>query len=609
MCGGNGFKFQVGVRVPFGHLEVVADESASHGARPFPPGCTGIGSGWVSASTGARRVGTLTPVDWVPALVRFYRREWPRVVWALVLAALATAAGLGKPWPLARLIDGGQGGGLFGDRLGWALVAFVLYAAHAILGAALSRVLVQTGLRGLRRVREAVFGGILGMSLRRLQGSKVGDLLYRATWDTFAFQTLFHQGLFTCLTASASLLAMGVVMWRMNRPLAWVAIATVPPLLGVMKVFARGIGRRADAAQAADSRLAERFQQTMSHLPVVQGYGGESAEAVAFRVDAESAENARSGQHRFELGYLAAVGVVFAAGTAGILWFGVREVEAGRLSTGGLLVFLAYLAQFYEPLQQLSQVGTTVSNAGAGARRVLELLESPVEPVPPSDPAHLPSPAAAGRRIELDRVTFSYRSGQPVLAGHSLDIRAGEAVAITGPSGIGKSPLLQLIPRFFDPDEGCVRMDGVDIRRVSVAELRRNIAWVPQEPVLLPGTVADNVAYGSPGRSREAVEAAAVAAHAHDFIRRLPRGYDTVVGDGAIRMSVGEKQRLNLARAFLRDAPVLLLDEPTSALDEGSEELVLRALVQLRHGRTVLMIAHRERTLAMVDRVVRMGTR
>jgi ATP-binding cassette subfamily B protein/subfamily B ATP-binding cassette protein MsbA len=548
-------------------------------------------------------------VDWVPALVQFYRREWPRLVWALVLAASATAAGLAKPWPLARLIDGWRGTGPFDDRLGWALAAFVLYAAHAVLGAALSRVLVQTGLRGLKRVREAVFRGILGMSLRRLQGSKAGDLLYRATWDTFAFQTLFHQGLFTCLTASASLLAMGVVMWRMNRPLAWVAIATVSPLLGVMKIFARGIGRRADAAQAADARLAERFQQTVSHLPVVQGYGGESAEALAFATDAEAAEAARGRQHRFELAYLAAVGVVFAAGTAGILWLGAREVEAGRLSTGGLLVFLAYLAQFYEPLQQLSQVGTTVSNAGAGARRVLELLESPAEPAPARDPARLPPPAAVGRRIELEDVTFAYRPSQPVLTRQSLDVRAGEAVALVGRSGIGKSTLLQLIPRFFDPDEGCVRMDGIDVRRLALAELRRNIAWVPQEPVLLPGTVADNIAYGSTGVSREAVEAAAAAAQAHDFIRRLPRGYDTVVGDGAIRMSVGEKQRLNLARAFLRDAPVLLLDEPTSALDEGSEELVMRALAQLRHGRTVLMIAHRERTLAIVDRVVRMGTR
>jgi len=548
-------------------------------------------------------------VAWMRALVRIYRGDWPRVVLALGLAVLTTGAGLVKPWPLARLVDGwAAGGGVASDTARWVGLLFVVYAAHAALGSLLNLVLIQTGLRGLRRIRQEVFDWLLGLSLRRLLGRSAGDLIYRATWDTCAFQTLFQQGLFTFLTAGGSLVAMTVIMWRLNTTLAWVALATVPPLLLVMQVFGKGIGKRSTAAQASDSRLAERFQQILTHLPVVQSFTAEDRESAVFATDAETALEARGRQHRFELVYLAGVGVVFAAGTAAIVWFGSKELAAGRITLGTFLVFLAYLAQFYEPLQQLSHVGTTVSNAGAGARRVLELLEQSPEPRPPARPVPLPTARGAGRRIEFIDVGFAYEPGQPVLEGLRLIVEPGEAVAIVGPSGSGKSTLLAMIPRFLDPDTGMVRMDGVNVRDIELRELRRSVAWLPQEPVLLPGSIAENIAYGFPGATRAAVEAAAEQAQVHHFIRRLPRGYDTVVGEGAVRMSVGEKQRLNLARAFLKDAPVLLLDEPTSALDAESEQLVMDALQRLRVGRTTLMVAHRSNTLSLVDRSFRIGT-
>jgi ATP-binding cassette subfamily B protein/subfamily B ATP-binding cassette protein MsbA len=544
------------------------------------------------------------------ALLRIYREDWPRVVLALGLAVLVTGAGLLKPWPLARLVDGWSttGAGVASDTVRWVVLLFVVYAAHAVLGSLLNLILIQTGLRGLRRVRQSMFDWLLGLSLRRLLGRPAGDLIYRATWDTCAFQTLFQQGLFTLLTAGGSLVAMSVVMWQLNRTLALVALGTVPPLLLVMRVFSKGIGTRASAAQSSDSRLAERFQQVLAHLPVVQSFTAERRESDGFAVDAELALGARARQHRFELVYLAAVGVAFAAGTAAIVWFGSKELASGRITLGTFLVFLAYLAQFYEPLHQLSHVGTTVSNAGAGARRVLELLEQIPEPAPPAHPLHLPTARASGRQIEFIEVGFSYEPGQPVLLGVNLRIEPGETVAIVGPSGSGKSTLLAMIPRFLDPSQGRVTIDDVDLRRLRLGELRRAVAWLPQEPVLLPISIADNIAYGLPGATRDQVESAAREAQVDGFIRRLPRGYDTVVGDGAVRMSVGEKQRLNLARAFLKDAPVLLLDEPTSALDAESEQLVMDALQRLRKGRTTLMVAHRTNTLSLVDRVFRIGS-
>jgi ATP-binding cassette, subfamily B, bacterial len=544
-------------------------------------------------------------VQWIPAVVRIYREDWPRVVLALALAVGVTAAGLLKPWPLAQLVDGwGRSPSASPDTAKWVAALFALYALHAGLGALLNLVLIHTGLRGLQRVRQSVFDWLLGLSMRRLLGSQAGDLIYRSTWDTYAFQTLFQHGVFTFLTASGSLVAMSVVMWRINRPLALVALATVPPLLIVMQAFGKGIGGRADAAQKADSRLASRFQQAVSHLALIQGFTAEPQESRRFQTDATASLHARGRQHAFELGYLASVGIVFAAGTAAIVWFGSRELAAGRLSLGTFLVFLAYLAQFYEPLQQLSGVGTTVSNAGAGARRILELLSQPREPRPPQSPVPLPAANPSGRSITFENVSFGYQPGQHVLSDFNLTVRPGETLAIIGPSGVGKSTLLGLVPRFMDPDAGTLRIDGIDLRQLSLADLRKCIAWVPQEPILLPGSIAENLAYGRPGASLDQIRAAAKAAQAHAFIERLPQGYDTVVGDGAIHMSVGEKQRLNLARAFLKDAPILLLDEPTSALDASSETLVIEALSRLRQGRTTLMVAHRLQTLSIVDRTV-----
>ncbi len=542
-------------------------------------------------------------------ILAFYRADWLRVGAALGLLLATTAVAIFKPWPLAWIVDrlaeaDAAAPGAAGDLrviLGWSALLAAVHALHAMLGAAQQALVIHTGLRGLARVRRAVFGWLLRLSLRRLQGAQAGDLIYRATWDTHAFQTLFQQGLFTFLGASLTLVAMTVVMWRFNPALTLVALSTVPVLLLIMRFFGPLMSQRAGRAQAADASVAALVQQAVANLPLIQGFTREQTEADRFEASAAGSLSARWRQHRAEVVYLAVVAVVFALGTAGIVVLGAREVTAGNLTVGRLLVFLAYLAQLYEPLNQLSHVGSTVSNARAGAERVLELLAEDRATKAEPKLKNRTFPAA---ELAFEDVSFAYAAGQPVLRNVRVPLRAGESVALIGPSGAGKTTLLQMIPRFLDPDSGVVRLAGEDLRSYPRPWLREHVALVLQESLLLPTTIAENIGYGRAGATRDEIEAAASAANAHEFIRRLPQGYDTVVGDGAARLSVGEKQRLNLARAFLKDAPILLLDEPTSALDAESEGLVLASLRRLMKGRTTLMVAHRLATIREVDRIV-----
>lgn len=556
--------------------------------------------------------------------LRFFVPDWPRISVALVLVGAASAAGLLRPWPLALLVDCVFAGRPWPNSLGGlgeasppaqilALVGLTLalHIGHGALQSLLNFTLIDTGLRGLSRVRRAMFDWLLRLSLRRLHGAQAGDILYRATWDTYAFQTLFQHGVFTFLTASTAVISMAVVMARLNGQLTAVALATVPVLLAVMSGFGRQMSRRADAAQAQDSALSSAVQQGVANLQLTQSYVREPETAEAFRAETLKALDLRRRQHGLEVLYLAMVALIFALGTAAILWFGSRQVLAGTLSVGQLLIFLAYLAQLYEPLNQLSHVGSTLSNARAGTRRVLEVLEAPrdlpdgTRTVPVLDPKTSTGLVAANpSRLELRSIRFAYEPGHDVLRDLTLEIESGLSVAVVGPSGAGKSTLLQLIPRFFDPDAGRLAWGGVDIREFQLRDWRAHVGLVLQEPLLLRGTVFDNLVYGRPGATAAEVEAAARAANADAFIRRLPKGYDSVVGDGAVRLSVGEKQRLNLARALLKNAPILLLDEPTSALDGASEAHVMESLRQHMRGKITLMVTHRPETLQFVDRVL-----
>ena len=543
-------------------------------------------------------------MKWLIPTLRIYRPDAARCAAALGLVGLTTAAAVIKPWPLAWILDALSGRSGETDSIPrWTLALLGAYLLHGLLGATQQSLVITLGLRGLQRIRHQVFERLMRLSPREVQGNAAGDWIYRATWDTYAFQTLFTHGIFTSLTAGAGVIAMTVVMARIHLPLTAVALATVPPLLIVMRIFGPRLQRAATQAQTADAGIAAAVQQAVANLSLIQAFTRESSTTSDFDRQAGEAFLARRHQHRSEVVYLAAVAAILAAGTAGIVALGSREVAAGRLTLGQLLVFLAYLAQLYEPLNQLSHLGGTISTAQASAQRVLEWLNTPDHsangPTPTPRPAH-------GVDLEFSGVGFAYEPGRPVLKGLHLSLKPGEIVAIVGASGSGKTTLLQLIPRFLEPDSGQVRWCGLDLKCLDRQSLRQQVSWVLQEPLLLPTTVAENIGFGRDGATRAEIEAAAQAAQAHEFIQRLPQGYDTRVGDGAARLSVGEKQRIHLARAFLKDAPVLLLDEPTSALDGESELAVMAAVQRLTHGRTTLMVAHRPETLHIAHRIVRL---
>jgi ATP-binding cassette subfamily B protein len=563
--------------------------------------------------------------------LRYYRADTFRILGVIGLLILGVVAGLLRPWPLSILVDHFLGGKTEAQGIkGWTSVwvgtpqqgmvvmvglAFLAYAFQALISALQNYLSIGISLRGLARVRLDLLARLQRLSWRFHQKMPSGDLIYRASWDTYAFQTLFQQGLMTLLTALLSLALMFLVMVQIDLLLATIALGTAPVLLLVIRLLGPAMSQRGKLAQESDSEVSSRVQQTIHLLPLIQSYTRETYVHGIFQRLADLSRTRRLSQHAAELRYGAAVALTFAASSTIILWVGGNRVLEGQLTVGQLLIFLAYLTQFQEPLSQLSHVGATLATAGAGTQRVFEILDEPQEVPNSRAPKPLPSlrsvtPGSGPWELEFAEVSFAYQQGHPVIRDVSFKAQQGDVIAIIGPSGAGKSTLLHMIPRFFDPSSGAIRLAGIDLRELRRDELRGQIALLLQEPLLVQGTIRENIEFGRLGASQQDIENAARSANAHDFILRLPGGYDTLVGEGAARLSVGEKQRINLARAFLKDAPILLLDEPTSALDRESEALVIESLILLMKGRTTFMVAHRLATIQAASKVlvIRDGT-
>jgi ATP-binding cassette subfamily B protein/subfamily B ATP-binding cassette protein MsbA len=525
-----------------------------------------------------------------------------------------------KPWPMKLIIDNVvtrrplpgaaswimslPGGHRALGPLMWLVTCTVVLFVAAWLSR-MARAYVQAGL-GTRMsygLGADVFDHLQRLSLLFHGRQPTGDLVQRVTSDCVCARELVADVALPLVTSLASLAAMFTLLWQLDRTVALATVLVAPGMGLVIRVFGREMAERSYAQATVEGRVMGMAERALAALPVVQAFGRESHEDQRFRDLTDDAGQAYLKKIAAQLRFNVSTTSITALGTAGAMVLCGLHVREGRLSIGGLFVVLSYVASVYAPIESLAWLSSGFASARGRAQRVLELLDRSrdVDNRPHARPVVA---AARGRgHMQIEHVTFGYRKGLPVLRDVTLEARPGECIALVGATGAGKSTLASLLMRFFDPDDGRILLDGVDLRDLELRSLRSQLAIVLQDPVLLPLTIAENIAYGRPTASGEEIVEAARAAQADCFIRALPQGYETLVGERGATLSIGERQRIAIARALLKDAPVLILDEPTSALDAGTETELLQALDRLMTGRTTFVIAHRLSTIRRATRI------
>ncbi len=569
-----------------------------------------------NAPAGALRIGKLVGRYRAPLSVAFA---------ALLLEA---AAGLLEPWPLKVVFDYviaskpmpawlAAWPALTSDRVRLLDAAAVAVIVIALVGAASTfvekYVSTSVGQRVGRDVRDTLYHHFQRLSLAFQERQRTGDLVVRLTSDIEAVQDFVSTMMLGMILDILSLVGMLAVMWYLDWRFTLIAASVAPVLFFVVYRLTRRIRDAARVVKWQESELASVIQESAAAKRVVKAFAREGYEEQ--RLDRESERSVevalRARSIKARLAPL--VDVVLAVGTALVLVTGVRLVLSSQLTAGALLVFILYLGRMYKPMKDLSKATDTVSRAQVGFERIGALLRE--QNMIPERPDARRAPAFKGD-IELAHVRFGYAPDRPVLTDVSLQVKPGQAAAIIGVTGSGKSTLISLIPRLYDVWQGEIRVDGRDVRDYTLQSLREQVSFVLQDTVLFRASVWQNIAYGRPDATQREIVDAAVAANAHDFILALPQGYDTVLGERGDTLSEGQQQRIAIARAIVRNAPILLLDEPSAALDAGSEEVVFDAIATLMRGRTSITIAHRLATARRADvifvldegRIVEQGT-
>ena len=490
------------------------------------------------------------------------------------------------------------------DKLAIVKVAAVLALLIAVVGAICSYAekssTTTVGQWVMHDLRRTLYAHIQRLSLSFHDESQTGDLISRVTSDIDAVQSFVTSGLLSVLINCITLVGMVSVMFYMNWRFTLIALSVAPVLFLVVFRYTRLIRKSSREVRKKEGQIASIIQEVFSSIRVVKAFAREDYEEK--RLEEQSLESVeialRARSIKAKLTPL--VEIIVAVGTSLALWFGARMVLAGTLPAGDLIVFIWYLGKMYKPMQDLSKMTDTYAKAAVGYERIQEILQSEREV------KDLPGSRRAGKlrgELEFDHVSFSYEANQPILKDMSFRIEPGTVAAFVGPTGAGKSTIISLIPRFYDPDAGVVKIDGQDVRRYRQKSIRDQVSFVLQETVLFHTTIWRNIAYGKPDASREEILEASRIANAHEFIEKMPEGYDTVIGERGVTLSGGQRQRIAIARAVIRSTPILILDEPSSGLDAASEQLVFEALDRLMAGKTSVVIAHRLATIQRADKI------
>ena len=543
------------------------------------------------------------------------RPYWKRLTIAFIAVLIESGMDLLEPWPLKVVLDHVLGtktiapwlGGLIGMTFGSGHSAVLAFAAVAVMliatvGAVSSYtenfLTTSIGQWIMHDLRRTVYHHIQRLSLAYYDRQQTGDLISRVTGDIDAIQDFISSALLGIVVDVLTLLGMLGVMFYLDWKFTLIALSVTPVLFVVVYSFTHRIKKASRQVRKKESEIISTIQEVFTSIRVVKAFASEDYEQK--RLERESLQSVEIALRARGLKAMLSpvVQIIVAAGTCLVLWYGANLVLSGALTTGGLVVFLLYLGKMYKPMRDLSKMTDTASKAAVGFERIKEILETDrqVKNLPGSRWA----PSFKGK-IEFINVSFGYDRGRPTLRDVSLKIEPGQVAAFVGPTGAGKSTIISLIPRFYDPTSGQIRIDGFDIRRFKIKSLRQQVSFVLQETVLFHAPVWQNIAYGRPEATHGEIVRAAQLANAHEFIEKLAAGYDTMVGERGVTLSGGQRQRIAIARAIIRNSPILIMDEPTSGLDASSEMLVIEALGRLMEGKTSIIIAHRLSTIRRAD--------
>jgi ATP-binding cassette subfamily B protein/subfamily B ATP-binding cassette protein MsbA len=550
---------------------------------------------------------------------------WPTLV-ATICTVLQTPFNLLKPLPISFLLAevlpamSKPEHGLvlrFGDFFSFSLAEWTL--AQIVMGCSLSIVVLhllsawinvvtqmmfyKVGLQGLLSLRTDLYSHLHVLPLKYHDARRSSDSTFRVAYDSQSLETFYSKFIFLFQSAK-DLVSYIAAMWLLDQKLTLLALCVVPLMVITFRVFAQRIRDNSTRISEKESAVLSQAQEGISSVKMVQAFGRESHEVEQFNVAARESLAAKVHMQYTAMYSSMITATLLMASMAAVCWMGGNHVLGGALSIMSLMNITQYMNCLYQPIDSITAVGWDLERAAGAARRCFEVLDQ-ADDVP--DRAEAVTLSGARGEIVCENVAFGYTPERRIISGVNLHIAPGQTVAFVGATGAGKSTLLSLVPRFYDPDEGCVKLDGRDLRDIKKASLRDQISIVLQDTLLFSTTVRENIAYGRANATEAEIIEAAKRAQAHDFIMAMPGGYSAQVGERGGHLSVGQRQRIGIARAFLKNAPILLLDEPTSALDPTTESAIMQTIEELMHGRTTLIVTHRIATVHNVDKIVVLG--